>query len=255
MADAYNTLPAFVQPYAEGYLQRAQQVSDSPYQAYTGQRVAGFTPWMDQAYQAQAQRAMQGAPVMGAANAELQKTIQGGYLGNNPYLQAQIDQAQGDLARNFNQVQAPRWAVAGQRSGSFGNAGLAMVEQQARNDLSQQMGRIGTDMRGADYANERARQMQAMGMAPGFAQQDYQDINQLQQAGQAYQTQNQRMLDNAYQQFLESRNYPQQQLDVMGNALQRSYGQQAVQQTPSTASQVIGGGLTGLALYNALFGG
>jgi hypothetical protein len=94
-------------------------------------------------------------------------------------------------------------------------------------------------------------------MAPAFAQQDYTDINQLQQAGAAYQGQNQRLLDNQYMQFLESRNFPREQLDVMGNALGRSYGQTNTTTQPgaSTGSQIVGGALTGAGLYNLLLGG
>jgi hypothetical protein len=48
-----------------------------------------------------------------------------------------------------------------------------------------------------------------------------------------------------------------QQLDVMGNALGRSYGQTntTTQPGPSTGSQIVGGALTGAGLYNLLFGG
>lgn len=261
MADTTTTqnigLPAFAQPYAQGYLQRAQQVADSPYQAYTGQRVADFAPWQQQAFQAQAQRAMSGSPVMNAANSQLQSTISGANLGGNPYLQSQIDQAQGDLARNWNNVQKPAWDTSMQRSGSFGNSGIMQANQEAQNQLQQNMGRIGSDMRFQNYGMERGYQQQALGMAPAFAQQDYNDINQLQQAGAAYQGQNQKLLDSGYQQFLESRAFPQQQLDVFGNALGRIQGNTSSTTSPgtSTAANIIGGITAGTGLYNLLFGG
>jgi hypothetical protein len=107
------------------------------------------------------------------------------------------------------------------------------------------------------YNQGQGRALSALGMAPQYAQQDYNDINQLQQAGAAYQGQNQKLLDNQYAQFLESRNYPREQLDIMGNALGRSYGQTntTTQPGPSTGSQLVGGALTGAGLYNLLFGG
>ena len=72
----------------------------------------------------------------------------------------------------------------------------------------------------------------------------------------AYQAQNQKALDADYTQFLDQRNYPQQQLDTMGTALGRSYGQNTTQSQPgaSTASQLFGGAVTGAGLYNLLFG-
>jgi len=194
---------------------------------------------------------------MNAANSQLQNTIQGGNLNGNPYLQTQIDQAQGDMARNWNNVQKPAWDTSMQRSGSFGNSGVMQANQEAQRMMQENMGRIGADMRFQNYGMERQNQMQATGMAPQFAQQDYNDINQLQQAGAAYQTQNQRQLDNAYSQFLDSRQYPQQQLDIMGNALGRIQGGVQTQTSPgtSTGANVVGGLATGTALYNMLFGG
>jgi len=262
MADLTTTqsssgLPSWAQPYGAGYLNRAQQVADSPYQAYTGQRVADMAPWQTQAYQAQAQRAVQGSPVMSAANSQLTSTINGSNLNGNPYLDGQIQQAQGDLVKNWNNVQKPQWDTAMQQSGSFGNSGVMQANGMAQDTLQQNIGKIGSDMRFANYNTERGYQQQAMGMAPNFAAQDYNDINQLQQAGAAYQGQNQKTLDNAYQQYTQAQQYPQQQLDIMGNALGRINGNVSTTTQPgaSTGSQIIGGALTGAGLYNMLFGG
>lgn len=315
MADITTTsqqnYPDWAQPYAAGFLNRAQQVTDQPYQAYQGGRVAGMAPWQDQAYQAQATRAMQGSPIMSGANQALQGffgnqgqgatqnpygNVSAGtnqYAGmNNPYLQQQIDSAQGDLARNWNQVAAPQWASSMQQSGSFGNSGVASAQALAMEGLQRNMGNIGQNMRFQDYTQQQqlaenalnrglqaqttnaglgesyagrndamygqgmTRQLSALGMAPQFAQQDYADIDRLQQAGQAYQTQNQRLLDAGYQQYLDARQYPQQQLGVFGNALQQAVGNQGTttqtQPGASPLSQVLGGAITGSALYNLL---
>lgn len=307
-----NSMPAWATNYAQGYLGRAQQVADSPYQAYTGQRVADFAPWQQQGLQAQAQRAMSGSPVMNAANAALPGMFQGGgqaaqnqygpvqaqanpYAGSNPYLTQQIDAAQGDVVRNWNNVQKPQWDTSMQRSGSFGNSGIAQANQMAQSDMQRNLGQISSGMRFQDYTQQQqlgenaanralqagqfnatmgenyagrqdsmynqgqGRALSALGMAPSFAQQDYNDIGQLQQAGAAYQGQNQKLLDSGYQQFLDSRNYPAQQLDIFGNALTRAVGNQGTQTStqpgPSTGSQIVGGALTGAGLYNLLFGG
>lgn len=313
MADTITSttsMPSWVQPYAQGYLQRAQSVADSPYQAYTGQRVADFAPWQQQGLQAQAQRAMAGSPVMGAANQALPGMFEGGgtaaqnaygpvqaqanpYAGSNPYLTQQIDAAMGDVTRNWNNVQKPQWDTAMQRSGSFGNSGIAQANQMAQSDMQRNLGQIASGMRFQDYTQQQqlgesaanralqagqfnatmgenyagrqdsmynqgqGRALSALGMAPAFAQQDYADIAQLQQAGAAYQGQNQKVLDNAYAQFLDSRQYPQQQLDVLGSALGRSYGQTNTQTTPgtSTGANIVGGLTAGAGLYNLLFGG
>jgi hypothetical protein len=370
MADITTTsqqnYPDFAMPYAAGFLNRAQQVTDQPYQAYQGGRVAGMAPWQDQAYQAQATRAMQGSPVMSGANTALQGFFgnqgQGAaqnqygpvsaaqnqygqvsaaenpygyvspqsnpYAGANPFITQQIDAAQGDLARNWNQVAAPQWAGSMQSSGSFGNSGVASAQALAMEGLQRNMGSIGQNMRfqdytqqqqlgenavnralqagqfnaglgenfanrqmqagqfnaglGENYANRQMqagqfnatmgenyagrqdsmygqgmnRQLSALGMAPQFAQQDYNDINQLQLAGQAYQNQNQRQMDAGYQQYLDARQYPQQQLGVFGQALGQAVGNQGTttqtQPGASTGAQLLGGAITGSMLYNLL---
>lgn len=260
MADITSTsttaMPSWAQPFAQGYLNRAQATADSPFQAYSGQRVAGFNPYQQQGLDATAQRAFQGSPVMSAANGQLTNTINGGNLQGNPFLQQQIDGAQGDVVRQWNNVAKPQWDTSMQASGSFGNSGVAQAQAMAQEGLQRQLGNIDTTMRANNYNTERGYQMQATGMAPTFAQQDYNDLSQLAGAGNAMQAQQQRGLDADYAQFLDAQAYPQKQLDILGNALGRSYGgtTSQTQPGPSTGSQLAGGALTGAAIYEMLFG-
>jgi hypothetical protein len=251
-----TTMPSWVQPFASGYLGRAQEVADMQYQPYQGPTVAGFNPFQTSAYQGIADRASSGNPVMNAAGQQAQQMIGGQYLQGNPYLQSQIDQAQGDVVRNWNNVQKPAWDTAMSNSGSYGNAGVAQVNQQAQSDMQRNLGQISSNMRFQNYDQERGRQMQAMGMAPMFAANDYNDLNQLAGAGQQIQQQDQRGLDDSYRRFLESRNYPREQLDVMRNALGGvNFGSNTTQTSPgtSTGASVLGGALTGAQLWKLLF--
>lgn len=307
-----TSMPAWAEPYGQGYLQRAQQVADSPYQAYQGPTVAGFNPWQTQALTAQATRAADGSPVMGAAQGALQGMMGGQsqqatmnpygsvtpgsnpYAGAaNPYLTQQIDQAQGDVIRGWNQVQMPGFDRAMSASGSFGNANIGSMASQGASDLQKNLGQISGDMRFRDYTQQQQlaesglnrgmqaqqfnatmgndwasrndsmfnsgqnRILSALGMAPSFAAQDYADIDRLNSAGAAYQQMDQRGLDDQYRRFQEARQYPQAQLDIMGNALGRSFGSQTTNTTPdpSRTSQAVGGAVTGAALWNMLFGG
>ena len=93
---------------------------------------------------------------------------------SNPYLSSAIDNAQGDLARNYNLVNKPAWDKAMQSSGSFGNTGVAEMAQNDRNNLMQNMGRIGTDMRMGAYN-------QAAGLSESQAGRQFSAGNQLQQ--------------------------------------------------------------------------
>lgn len=77
------------------------------------------------------------------------------YLGENPYLQATIDKAQGDLVRNYNLTTQPAYNSAMVRSGSFGNAGVQQMNENAQKNLQGSLGDISTTMRGQDYQNQQ----------------------------------------------------------------------------------------------------
>lgn len=227
-----TTIPEWVRPYAENFMSGSQRVANRPYQPYTGQTVAQLNPYTSAAYNAQAQRALQGSPVTNAAASEVTKTLGGGYLNANPYLDKTIDLASRDVLRNMTNLDA--------RSGSFGNSGI-------QQNTASALGDIATQIRGADYANERGRQLQALGAAPSIANQDYIDASQLAEAGKGFQQQQQSNLTDQYQRFLEARQYPEKQLDILGKGLGVNYGSSTSGNTgPSPFSQIAGAGL-GLA--------
>jgi hypothetical protein len=228
-----QNFPDWAVPHAQEFLGRSRQVADLPYNPYQGQTVAQLNPYQTGAYDAMAQRAYQGSPVNDAAAGELTKTLSGGYLNSNPYLDATVNRAQGDVMRGFAPVEA--------RSGSFGNSGL----QEA---MGRSLGDVSSQIRGADYANERNRMVGAIGMAPSIANQDYVDADRMLQAGQGYQTQNQLNLDDTYRRFMEAQNYPEKQLGVMGKALGLNYGSSSQVPGNNNVAQGLG---TALSAYGA----
>lgn len=280
-----TTMPSWAQPYAAGYLERAQATADRPYQGYQGDRVAGFTPWQQQGLQAQATRATQGNPLLPEAQQALREQFQGAQPGatanpylsdGNPYLEQAVSESQGDLVRSWNTVQAPAFDTAMSRGGSFGNANIAQSAAFGAEGLQRNLGRISTDMRLSDLNQRRqlgesfaARQdamtnagrgrvLQALGMAPELAAADYADIDRLTQAGSLAQQQEQRLLDEDYARFTDQRDYPQRQLDIMGGALRSVNPGSTTTQTspdPSTASQIAGGAITAAMLWRLLSGG
>ena len=46
-----TSIPAYAQPYVERMLGKAEALSDTPYQAYGGERIAGFNDLQNQAFQ------------------------------------------------------------------------------------------------------------------------------------------------------------------------------------------------------------
>lgn len=164
-----QTIDPLMRDYITQYMQRSSMLSGQPTTAYGGQLGA---PTDGMANAAAFQQGMIGQaadavnagmrPGTSAANAQLgsvqgllgQATAAGtatknGLLGlDNPELQRQIDLAQGDLARNYNNVVAASF----NRGSSFGNSGLADQELQSRYDLEKNMGAIGSGMRYNNYA-------------------------------------------------------------------------------------------------------
>lgn len=244
----------YVEPHLQNLLSLQQEVLNTPY-TQSPNAVAGANPYLTAGWDAVANRAMQGSPVMSAANQTLQNTLSGGYLNGNPYLQTQIDAAQGDLARNFNTVNKPGWDTRMSRAGGY-NSGVAEAAGMDYGNLAQNMGRIGSDMRFNAYNTERGYQQQALGLAPTYAQQDYQDANALMNVGAQRQAFDQAGADQNLRWFQEAQAYPQNRLNdyarMIGVGAQSGSTQQ--QPSPSTASSIAGGALTGIGLYNMLFG-
>ena len=249
--------PSWALPYANDYLQRSSQVANTPYQQSPTQ-VSAPNQYQLSGWQAMANRATQGSPVQSAASGQLSKTINGGYLGANPYLNQMVDQVHGDMTRNYNNVTKPQTESAMVRSGSFGHSGLDEYQREQERGLLGAMGDASTRIRSQDYANERGYQNAAIQSAPGFAANDYIDADALMRAGgqvQGYENQ-QRQQDMNW--WSEAQRYPQQRLDSYGNALSNVMGTNRTSTTASpgtsTAAGIAGGALAGWQLYQSMFG-
>lgn len=233
-----QNFPDWAVPYAQDFQNFARQVASQPYTPYEGQTVAQLNPYQTAGYNAMAQRAMQGSPVSDAAGRNITSTLNGDFLSQgNPYLTQQIDRASQDVLRNMDVLNA--------RSGSFGNSGI-------QENTARSLGDVAGNLRYQDYNNERQRQMQALGLAPSIANQDYTDAQQLINAGQGFQSQDQRNLTDQYSRFQEAQNYPQTQLQTLGRGLGLNWGSTQTGPSANNAAQWLG---TGLAAYGAYRGG
>lgn len=311
----------WVQPYIQDYLARTQDYANQPYQA-SPQTAIGPNQFLQTGWDATAQRVLQGSPELSAARGALTNQIGGQYLNraaagtggagegmnqyamqsnpytgmNNPYLSDSISNAQGDLVKSWNLIQRPQWDKAMQSSGSFGNTGVSEYQQNAQNDLTTQLGRLGLDARMNAYNQsaglmenqlnrqttagesqlarqfqgaqnqaqrqdttsnlERQLQMQAMGMAPQFAQQDFNSLQQLLAVGAQKQGFDQAAADQNKTWWNEAQQYPLTRLDAMGKSLGiggQMSGTQTTTPDPSKLSTGLGGALTGSQL-GSLFG-
>jgi len=213
-----QSIPAELNPLATAYTNKAIGLSNSPFQAYNGDRYADMNTYQNLGLGMTMDRALSGSQTMNNAESNLNQMMNGG---SNPYLDAMVNRAQGNVLGNANQ--------AAVRSGSFGNSGIAEA-------AAKQMGDVATQMYGGAYQQDQANRLQAMQMAPTFANQAYTDASQLFNAGQTMQDQTQQNLDFGYEEFMRGLNKPYQDLAAMSGVFGSNLG------GTSTTQQSGGGG-------------
>jgi hypothetical protein len=283
-----TSIPEYARPYVETMLGKSEALTDinqNPYQAYGGQRIAGFNPTQEQAFQnitnqqvagqVGAGTAMAGAAGLGSlgAGADYRNMATNPYATQaymSPYMQNVVDVQKNEAFRDA-QMRNIGANLGAARQGTYGGARQVLAEQERNRNLQQQMANI--QATGTQNAFQAAQQAQQFGTTAGlqgygqalqgagalgqlgqtqFGQQ--QAINQgLQNVGAVQQAQAQQGLDLAYQDFLKQRNYPYQQLAFMSDMTRGIPLSQAAQQVytapPSAASQLGGLGMSALGIY------
>lgn len=227
-----------IQPFLQYGLQQAQQ----QYQAggpqyYGGETFVRPTTATQTGLQALEARAMAGNPLMGQAQTALGNTISGQYLSGNPFFQGAFAPAAQAATQQFNQSIGDI-ASKSSLAGRYGSGAMGGLQDRAVGAFGQSLANTAGQLAYQNYDAERARQQSAIGAAPGFAQADYQDIQNLLGAGQireGYLGQQQQADINRFN-FLQ--NAPQQNLatylsSVYGNPLTNQTQQS---QTGSSAS-------------------
>lgn len=151
-------LPDWAKPYAQESLAKASALTQTPYQTYTGERTAGFTPLQQQAFTQAGQQgvagqigqatgiagqAATGALGAGAGFSPYQTGQFGAQAASymSPYMQNVVGiqqreaQRQADIAGTQLQAQATK-------AGAFGGGRQAIVEAEAARNLALQKGDI-----------------------------------------------------------------------------------------------------------------
>lgn len=288
--------PAFIRPYMEygAEQSRALYETGGP-QYYQGNTVVPFAPQTETALGLTEQRALQGSPVVGAAQNYATRTLnaspssQFGSAGNpwatgsnpygsgsNPYLDATFNRAADSVQ---NRIQSG-FAGAGRNI----DAGRPVAAQEL-NDLAaqiyggdyaaernrqlaygqQQLG-IGAqgyeserDRMAQDLERQRSMQFAAAGLAPQLANQDYVDINALQGVGGQVEDLTGRLMEDQAARWDFSQNAPQINLDNYLARVTGAYpGQNATQTTPTYRNRTagaLGGAMTGAQLGSQVYPG
>lgn len=281
-----TSIPEYAKPYVERMLGKTEALTNAPYQAYQGERIAGFTPMQQQAQQAAANLGpakqigvgtqMAGLAGLGAigAGAQYQQMATNPYAMQaymSPYVENALAPQMREAARQ-SAIQGQQNQAQAVQQGAFGGARSAIVEAERQRNLGQQQADIYG--RGMQSAFEQARQAQQYGadlglrgygqagqLAGTLGQLGQTQFGQQQAAiqgqaslGQQQQALEQQRLSQQYQDFANQRQYPYQQLAFMSDMLRGLPLSQTASTMygapPSLTSQI--GGL-GLAAYG-MFG-
>jgi hypothetical protein len=234
-----TTIPEYAKPYVEKMLGKAEALTEAPYQAYKGERIAGFTPMQQQAQQGmtnlQTAQQLGGASQLAGmsglgslgAGANYQNMATNPYAMQaymSPYVENALQPQMREAARQSAMVGQQNQAQAVQQ-GAFGGSRSAIVEAERQRNLGQQQSDIYS--RGMQSAFEQARQAQQFGSTLGL--QGMQAANQAASTlGQLGQTQFGQQKDiiqgqasmGAQQQGLEQQRLAQQYSDFQAQRQQ-----------------------------------
>ena len=249
-----------IQPYLSYGLGEAQKLyqAGGP-QYYTGQTYVSPSQTTQTGLQALEQRAMQGSPLVGQAQQQLQGTIGGNYLSGNPFFQGAFAPAAQAATQQF-QTAIGDIGSAASKAGRYGSGAMGTLQDRASGQLAQSLTNTAGQLAYQNYSDERARQQAATMAAPAMAQADYQDIQNLLSAGQAREGYTGQQLQSDIARFNFGQQQPQQNLatflsSVYGNpmATLKSQTQSGTTDT-SSLQNVLGTAATLGGLYKNLGG-
>jgi len=200
-----------------------------------------------------------GNPLLQSAQSQLQNTVSGGFLSGNPFFQGAYAPAAKAAETQF-QTTLGDIASKASLAGRYGSGAMGSLQDRATGIFGQNLANTAGQLAYQNYADERARQQAATLASPAMAQADYQDIQNMLQAGQIREgyTGQQQAADIAKFNFLQ--NQPQQNLQnylslVYGNPLGR-VGQSTSSGAADTSSlqNLLGIAAVGGGLYKNLGG-
>ena len=262
---------------------RAEALTQAPYQPYTGERAAQFTPLQKQAFQGATTLGPSGAvdAAAGLAGAVGTRALapgasfttpgtSGSYM--SPYASAAL-QPQLREADRASDILGQKQNAQAVSAGAFGGSRDALVRSERERNLMLQKGDImatglqkayesGRDQFNTEQNQNMQRLQAGLGAAGALTTAGNSQFGQKKDAittqqalGTQQQQQVQGILDTNYADFQNQRNYPYQQLGFMGDVLRGTAGttRTMYESGPSTLQTVAGLG-TAAAGASRLFG-
>ena len=216
---------------------------------YPGQTYVSPSQQTQAALQAAQQRATMGNPLTPAAQQQALGTIQGQFLGGNPFFEGAFRGATQQAQTQFQDATQQALSNAS-RAGRYGSGAMGTALDRATGAFGQALTNTAGALAYQNYDAERARQQAMIGAAPQLAATDYEDINKMLQLGQVSEGYQETALADAVNRFNFAQQAPYQKLQ---SYLSGAYGAPAGMQTSQPVyrnqfGNVLGGALTGAAL-------
>jgi hypothetical protein len=280
-------LPGYINANTQDIVAKARTIGDTPYKAYTGQRVADFTPDMLTAMERMRNQGVAGeinqasglASLAGQRASDYGMFQQGVQQYMNPYMQNVVDVERRKAQENADRQSA---MLSGQaaKQGAFGGSGAALQQRALTRDTAQQLADIQTQGLGRAYEQAAgqyntgiANMLSASGQLGGLGTtrfgQETDLIKNLGTSGDIQRQREQALRDVEYGDFTEERDYAAKQLALQKgltsgleydtSTSSRSVtqpGKQVTQRiTANAADPVAGGGDGGGAAKGGIVGG
>lgn len=228
-----QSVPPFLEDAYKQGIARADSVSQGAYVPYSGQRVANFSAPTQEAFDLTQQGIGQFMPTYNAGVAATQAASTPFDANTfsqfmNPYTKNVTDEIARLGNKNFSENLLPQVNSQFTGNGMFGSSRNAVAlgraaENTQQDIIGQQAAALSQGFQNSmgNYQAAQNRQLQAGQQLTNQAGQGQSmvgtDINALRGIGQAQENQQQTLLDTGYNQFLEQRDYPQQQVAFYNN--------------------------------------
>ena len=230
-----SELDPTVRPYVEYGLQEAKGLYGKPGPSYyPGTTYIGPSTQTTESLAAAEAAAKAGSPLTGAAMGQQYDVLTGKYLAPNPYFEAAMRPAVSSATTAYND--AIKSALgSSSMAGRYGSGVMADLTTRAGKTLADTLAGKAGELAYSNYAQERARQEAAAGLAPSLQASKYADIQQLANVGKTQEAYQQTALQAAIDRYNYEQNLPYQKLSAyLGAAYGTPMGQVSTSQQQSS---------------------
>jgi len=244
-------LDPVMRPFVQYGLQESTRLYQNPDvpQYYPGQTYVSPSQQTQAALTAAQQRASLGNPLTPAAQRQALNTVQGNFLGGNPFFEGAFKAATQGAQTTYQDAVNQALSNAS-RAGRYGSGAMGTVLDRAGGTFANALANTAGSLAYQNYEAERGRQQAMIGAAPSLAQADYEDINKMLQLGQVAEGYQETAIADAVNRFNFAQQAPYQKLQ---SYLSGAYGAPAGMQVSQPVyrnqfGNVLGGALTGAAI-------